>query len=132
MWNKIYPAVLAVAVVAMGFLSFYSHSWLGSIGNPNTTREFYEFYSGLFLVFLLFSSLILLSLANVLLWKTRHGWAMWTTFLFFCGVYHLPLFLARTIILRVQKSQRILAGRIFAKPVCRCDINCSCRRGHLF
>ncbi len=76
-------AVLAVVVVAMGFLSFYSHSWLGSIGDPKTTREFYEFYSGLALAFLWISSLILLILANVLLWKTRRGWAMWTTFLFF-------------------------------------------------
>jgi hypothetical protein len=80
MWNKIYFAVLAVAVVVMCFFTFYAKSWLGSIGNPNDAIAGYDFNAGLSSIFLAVSSVILLVLANVILWNTRRGWAMWTTF----------------------------------------------------
>ena len=83
MWNKIYFAVLAVAVLAMCFFIFYANSWFGSIGSPKDAIEGYYFYSGLGSTFLWISSALLLILANVILWNTRRGWALWTTFVYF-------------------------------------------------
>jgi hypothetical protein len=91
MWNKIYLSVLFVALGLMGFLTFYAHSWLGSIGDPKTTKEFYEFYFSLSWTILWISSLTLLILGHVLLWKTRKSWALWTTLAFFSG-FTLALF----------------------------------------
>jgi uncharacterized membrane protein SirB2 len=83
MWNKIYYAVLAAAVVVMCFLTFYARTWLGSIGSPNSALEGYEFYAGLGSTFLWISSAVLLILANIILWYSRLGWAMWTTLGYF-------------------------------------------------
>jgi hypothetical protein len=83
MWNKIYFAVLAAASLAMCFFTFYANSWLGSIGSPKDAIEGYEFYAGIGSVFLSVSAGVLLILANVILWNTRRGWAMWTTLAYF-------------------------------------------------
>jgi hypothetical protein len=83
MWNKIYFAVLAVAVLAMCFFSFYGNSWLGSIGSPKDALEGFDYYAGLGSIFLWTSSAVLLILANVILWNTRREWALWTTFVYF-------------------------------------------------
>jgi len=79
MWNKIYLGVLAAAVLVMCFLTFYSYSWLGSIGNPADAIAGYDYYARLGTIFLSISSVILLILANVILWNSRRGWALWTT-----------------------------------------------------
>ena len=83
MWNKIYFALFAVAVVVMCFFTFYAISWLGSIGSPQDALAGYEYYSGLGSAFLWISAIVLLILANVILWNTRRGWALWTTLGYF-------------------------------------------------
>lgn len=83
MWNKIYFAVMAAAVVAMCFFTFYANSWFGSIGKPQTALEGYEYYAGLGSITLWISTTVLLILANVILWNTRRSWAMWTTLAYF-------------------------------------------------
>ncbi|HEY8559983.1 MAG TPA: hypothetical protein VIL74_06240 [Pyrinomonadaceae bacterium] len=83
MWKKVYPAALAAAILAMCFFTFYAKSWLSSIGNPNDALAGYEHYARLGSLFLLLSSAALLILANFILWQTRRGWAMWTTFAYF-------------------------------------------------
>src|SRR5215204_631986 len=83
MWNKIYLAVLAAAFLVMCFFTFYANSWLGSIGNPKDAIEGYEHYAGIGSLSLSISSVILLILANVILWNTRRGWALWTTLVYF-------------------------------------------------
>ena len=83
MWSKIYLAVLAAAVLVMCFFTFFAKSWLGSIGDPRQALAGYEYYAGLGSTFLSISFLILLIGANILLWKTRRGWAMWTSFAYF-------------------------------------------------
>ena len=79
MWNKIYFAVLAAAALAMCFFTFYAVSWFGSIGSPKDALAGYEYYAGIGTAFLSISSVILLILANVILWNSRRGWALWTT-----------------------------------------------------
>ena len=83
MWNKIYLVILAVAVLAMGVLLYLPYSWLQSVTAPKDVAAQYDFYSNISWIFLLISSLILLIAANVVLWKTRRSWAIWTTFLYF-------------------------------------------------
>lgn len=76
-------AILAAAVVVMFFFTFYANSWFRSIGNPQAALEGYEYYAGLGSTFLSISFLILLITANIILWNTRRGWAMWTTLGYF-------------------------------------------------
>ncbi len=67
----------------MCFLNFYSHSWLKSIGSPSDAAAGFQYFSNLSWNFLWIATLILLILANILLWKTRKAWALWATFAFF-------------------------------------------------
>lgn len=83
MWNKIYLAVLAAAILAMVVLLYFPYSWLQSVTAPRDVQAQYESYSNLGWAFLIISSVVLLVLANVLLWKTRRSWAMWATLLYF-------------------------------------------------
>lgn len=83
MLNKIYLIALAVLAVPMMVLTYLSWSWLQSIGSPAIAVENYSFYSFISWSYLWISTAILLVLANVLLWKTRRAWAMWTTLAYF-------------------------------------------------
>lgn len=83
MWNKIYLAILAAAVLAMGILLYLPYSWLQSLTAPKDVATNYLFYAGTGWTFLLISSVILLLAANIVLWKTRRSWAMWTSLLYF-------------------------------------------------
>ena len=116
MWNKIYLAVLAVALVVMSFLTFYSHSWLGSIGDPKITKEFYEFYAGLSSTFFWLSSFVLLILANVLLWKTRRGWALWATLGFFTVFTIARYFWLEQAFFAFKKDKGLWQGEFLLSP----------------
>ena len=83
MLSKIYIIVLVVAILLTGLLTFYVSSWLGSIGSPQSIVENHNFYSNLAWTSLWLSSIVLLAIANAILWQTRKLWAMWTSFAFF-------------------------------------------------
>lgn len=67
----------------MAALTYYSWSWLKSIGSPQAAVEGYLYHSGFAWKFLWISSIALLILANAVLAKSRKSWAMWTTFVYF-------------------------------------------------
>lgn len=83
MWNKIYFAALILALLSICFLTFYAHSWLRSIGDPRVALENFTYYAGLAWFWLWISSIVLLIVANIVLWQTRRAWAMWTTAVYF-------------------------------------------------
>lgn len=83
MWNKIYTAVLGISFVLLAGLTYYSYTWLQSIGAPKNVVANYDYYSNIGWTFLWVSSIVLLILANVVLWTTHSAWAMWTTLLYF-------------------------------------------------
>ena len=83
MWDKIYTAVLGISFVLMAGLTFYSYTWLQSVGSPVNVVQNYDYYSNIGWIFLWISSIILLILANVILWSTKNAWAMWATVLYF-------------------------------------------------
>lgn len=83
MWSKIYLAVLAVAFLGMAFFTFYSWSWLQSIGLPAAAVAGYEYHARLAWPSLWFATIILLVLGNAILWTSGRAWAMWLTFIYF-------------------------------------------------
>lgn len=93
MWNKIYFISLAIAVLVMASLDFYSSSWLQSIGNPVNAVQNYEQFSGIAWLFLWISTLLLLVLANAMYWRTQLSWGLWATFLYFAGFVVVQTFL---------------------------------------
>ena len=80
---KIYAALLAVSILVMGFLTFYSWSWLGSIGLPASAVSGYEYHAGISWPILWVSATILLVLANSILWAKGRLWPIWTTLAYF-------------------------------------------------
>ncbi len=83
MLNKIFLVILAAAIVATGVLMYLPYSWLDSITAPADVQTNYLFYSNISWMFLLISTLILLLVGNLVLWKTRRSWAMWATLAYF-------------------------------------------------
>ena len=82
MWNKIYLGVLAIAIVVVAFITYYSWSWLQSIGDPRTAWDSFNYDRRAGVYFLIASTIVLLLIANVVLWTGRSAWAMWATHLF--------------------------------------------------
>ena len=80
---KIYIALLALSILIMGFFTFYSWSWLGSIGSPTGAVAGYEYHAAISWPILWLSASVLLILANSILWVTGRVWPMWTTLIYF-------------------------------------------------
>lgn len=116
MWIKIYLGALAVAVIVTGFFTFYSHSWLGSIGKPETVVSSYEYYSNLAWSAIWIFSIILLITANFVLWHTRKIWAMWTTFGFFAVFVLLQTFLLASLFTHYKVSNNLSESSVFFTP----------------
>lgn len=83
MWTKIYLIALTIAVIPTVFLTYYSYSWLKSIGAPADAAANFEYFSNISVNYLWIMTLTLLILGNILLWKTRKSWALWTTLGYF-------------------------------------------------
>lgn len=84
MWTKIFLIVLAVALLSMLVLTYFSYAQLQSIGfAPKDIAASFLSYGSIYWTGLWVSSLALLILANVVLWLNRRAWALWATFLFF-------------------------------------------------
>lgn len=83
MWNKSYAAVLGISIILSAAFTYYAYSWLQSISAPASVVQNYEHYSHINWIFLCASSIVLLVLANIILWTTRKAWAMWATLLYF-------------------------------------------------
>ncbi|MEP6946117.1 MAG: hypothetical protein ABJA02_09385 [Acidobacteriota bacterium] len=83
MVSKIYLGVLAVSTALMAFFTYYSWSWLQSIGQPSTAVAGYNYNDNIAWTLLIVSTLALAILGNVILWLTRRAWALWATLLYF-------------------------------------------------
>jgi hypothetical protein len=83
MLNKIYLIAFAVLLIPQAVLTWYAGTWLTSIGEPKAAEASYFYYTGLGFTLLWIAFLVLLILANVILWSSRRAWALWLTFLYF-------------------------------------------------
>ncbi|CAN5484198.1 MAG: hypothetical protein M3449_05465 [Acidobacteriota bacterium] len=117
MWTRIYLIALAVFLLPMAFLTYYSWDWLRSIGSPQAAIEGYSYYSNLSWILLWFSSVVLLILANVVLAKYRRSWAMWTTFLYFTFFILMSYFWLGRSAIHFQNENGFQAAGISWGPV---------------
>ena len=83
MLSKIYVVLLAISLLLMGFFTWYSWSWLNSIGSPIDTVRGYQYHADLSWPTLWISAIVLLMLANSILWVTGRLWPMWTSLAYF-------------------------------------------------
>ena len=107
MWNKIYAVALAVGVLVMVALTYLSYGWLQSVTKPADVVTNFESYSSLYWTVLCISSLVLLVLANVLLWLTRRSWGLWATFAFFAFFVLLQTWWLNNAYLNYQKANNL-------------------------
>ena len=70
----------------------------------------FEFYSGFALTFLWISSLVMLILANALLWTNRSIWSLWTTFLYFAVFVLLNIFWLSELFFAYKKANGLTDG----------------------
>ncbi len=117
MWNKIYLIALAVFIFSMAFLSYYSWSWLQSIGAPQNVVLSYDYWSNLSWSFLWVSAVILLIIANVLLWTTRRAWALWTTMLYFAFFVIVRYFWLDQTFFQYKKDANLWQGEFSVAPL---------------
>ncbi|HMS38734.1 MAG TPA: hypothetical protein PKE69_00670 [Pyrinomonadaceae bacterium] len=83
MLNKIYLLALAVFIFGMGFLTYMASDWLTSVSSPDIVSQEFQFWFRYGRIYLLITSVLLLALANTILWKTEKSWSFWTTLLYF-------------------------------------------------
>ncbi len=117
MLSKIYLGLLAVSFAVMAFFTYYSLSWLQSIGQPAAAVEGYEYHANLACIFLAISGVILLMLANGVLWATQRAWAMWTTFVFIAVFVIVEYFWLGEVFFRYKKTNGIFDGSFSLGPV---------------
>jgi hypothetical protein len=84
MLNKIFLGLFISAVLVMGSLAVIAYFQLQSIGfAPAQVVENFLAYDRIYKTVLWVSSLILLVLANIILWTIRRAWALWLAFAYF-------------------------------------------------
>lgn len=116
MLNKIYLIVLAAALLVMAFFTYYSWSWLQSIGSPLTVIENYDFHAGISWVFLWISAAVLLLLGNAILWSHRKSWAMWVTGIYFVVLVLVKYFWLDPTFFTFKKTNGLAEGGLYAGP----------------
>lgn len=83
MWTRIYVGVLAAAVLVVAFFTYYSWSWLQSIGAPADAVAGFGYHDGLGWTTLFVTTLVLIAIGNVVFWVETRAWALWATFAYF-------------------------------------------------
>lgn len=108
MWNKIYLIFLAAAILTMSGLTYLAFSNLHSTGfAPAIIAENYNYYSNIGWSFLWISAICLLIAGNIILWKARKSWALWTIFLYFALFIVLQTFWLGQLFFHYQKENRL-------------------------
>ena len=116
MWSKIYLVVLALSVSAMVFFTYYSWSWLQSIGLPAAAIDGFNYHSGLSWTVLWLSAAGLLAFGNAALWTTRRAWALWSTLTFFAVFVIVRYFWLDEAYLYFRKTNALSDGSFSIGP----------------
>jgi len=83
MFAKIYIALLAISSALMAFFTYYSCGWLASVGAPAAAIAGYDYHASYGSTALWLTTILLLMLANAVLWSSGRVWAMWLTVIYF-------------------------------------------------
>lgn len=116
MWNKIYFIALAIALLIVTILSFYSYNWLTSVDAPINVVQNYEFFSGITWMFLWLSSIILLVIATVMFWRLQQSWGLWATFLYFAFFIIIQTFLLDDAFVTFKNRNNLGESNLFVTP----------------
>ncbi len=117
MWNKIYLIILAAAIILSGILTFLAHDKLQSTGfAPATIVENYNYYANLNSMVLWISTIVLLIAANVVLWKLRKSWALWTTLVYFAAFTVLQTFWLGQSFFQFKKDNNLSSDVLSFSP----------------
>ena len=117
MLNKVYLGILSISVTLMAFFTFYSWSWLQSIGLPASAVVGYQYHSSIawYLLWMTFAGLILLG--NAVLWKTERSWAIWVSLAYFGLFIFLRYFWLDEAAFRFKKSSGLGDGSFSLGPI---------------
>ncbi len=110
MWSKIYLAFLGLSLSVMAFFSYYSWSWLQSIGQSTVAVAGYEYHAGFAWPFLWLSTVVLLLVGNVVLWLSGRAWAVWVTFSYFAVFVLAKFFWLDQTLLEFKRTNMLDAG----------------------
>ena len=117
MFSKIYLAVLSAAVIVMVFFTYYSWSWLQSIGLPLAAVEGYAYHESLAWMALWLFAVILLLLGNAVLWTSSRSWEMWTTFVYFSVFVIIRYFWLDQAYFQFKKANGMFDGSFSIAPI---------------
>lgn len=117
MWSKIYLVILAIAIIVMAFFTFYSWSWLQSIGLPAAAVAGYEYHAGLAWPALWILTIALLAVGNVILWTSGRAWAMWVTFIYFSAFAVIRYFWLDQAFFQFRKTNGLFDGSFSIAPL---------------
>jgi hypothetical protein len=116
MWTKIYLALLALSLGVMAFFTFYSLSWLQSIGDPRAAAAGFDYHSTASWPFLWISAIALLIIGNAVLWTARLSWAMWLSFVYIAAFIAIKFFWLDQAFSTFQTTHGLTASGISFGP----------------
>jgi len=117
MLNKIYAGILGAAFLVMSVLTYLTFSWLQSVDKPANVVANYTYNAGISRTFLWISSIVLLILANILLWKMRKSWGLWATLLYFAIFTIVQTFWLDRAFLHYQQANNLTDKNFSFSPV---------------
>src|SRR4051812_25500904 len=110
MWRRIYLGVLAAAILVEGFFTYYSWSWLESIGRPADALAGFGYHDGVGWGLLYLTTLILIAIANGVFWTNERAWALWLTFGYFTAFILLKSFWLGPAAFALRQEQGVATG----------------------
>jgi hypothetical protein len=116
MWSKLYLALLGLSIVVMAFFTYYSWSWLQSIGLPAAAVAGYEYHAAFSWPTLWLSAALLLLVGNAVLWTTARSWAMWMTFVFFATMVLVRFFWLDRALFHFEQANSLTESRFSIGP----------------
>ena len=117
MWTKIFAVVLLMSAAIMAFFTYYSFSWLQSIGLPAAAAAGYEYHSAWGWIMLLITTCILLLFANAVYWTSSKLWALWATFAYFAVFIAVRYFWLEPSFFNFRKEHAMIDASFSAKPL---------------
>ncbi|MEO6655169.1 MAG: hypothetical protein ABIO36_03730 [Pyrinomonadaceae bacterium] len=116
MWIKLYLAALGLSITVMAFFTYYSWSWLQSIGLPSVAVAGYVYHSNLSWVTLWISAAALLIVGNAVVWANGRALALWATFLYFAVFVIIRYFWIDESFLHYRKTNGLVDGSFSVGP----------------
>lgn len=117
MLKKIFLAILIISILITGFFTFYSYSWLGSVGNPEVTVENFTYFSQIAWSSLWISFIALIIYSAILIWNGGKSWSIWISFIYFSIFIILQTLWLAPSFWDYRKSMNLTEGNFSFTPI---------------